>query len=267
MDVPTTPPTEFPLKKPGTPWERLRRHFIAGFLVIVPLAVAVYATLVIMGAADWMFGDLVEQILSEIGIPAEYLPKRFISFLIACVFVLLVGWLSTFFAIKRLIIVGERIISRVPLVKFFYSVPKEVLNTFAVSKKDSYKRVVLVEYPRHGMWAVAFVTGELIKKPDGMILVSVFIPTTPNPTSGFLLYLPHDEVLDTNLPVEEAARLIISGGILAPPNIHTQKFCGLGTWPDLPPLSPIMVEPEIYTTSPEEASAPPSALPREKGEH
>lgn len=149
---------------------------------------------------------------------------------------MIVGWLSTFLLIRRLIALGETVIARVPFVKFFYSVPKEVLNTFALQRKASFKRVVLVEYPRAGIWAIGFATGELEMRPGGRRLISVFVPTTPNPTSGFLMYFAPEEVLDTNLPIEEGARVIISGGILSPAAIDTAPFCGLYSQPKLPPL-------------------------------
>src|SRR5690606_29959224 len=154
-------PTEFQLKKPATPFEHLRRHFLAGFLVLVPLTVASWAGLVIMGVTERLFVDIATRVLLAIGVGdcLATLPRPVISLLIAGIFVLVVGWLSTFFAIKRLIMVGESLITRVPLLKFFYSVPKEVLSTFAASKQGSYKRVVLVEYPRRGLWGIGFATG------------------------------------------------------------------------------------------------------------
>lgn len=226
-------------------WERLRRHFLAGIIVIIPAFVAIYATMVIMGMADGVFGGFVN-VLFGIREDASDLPRHLrvsrmiLSFMLAVLFIISVGWLSTFLFVKRAIVLGERVLQRLPVVKFFYNTPKEVLNTFAASRKDSFKRVVMIEYPRRGVYALAFATCEVVKQPEGIKLVSVFMPTTPNPTTGFLMYLPHDDVMDTNIPVEEGARMMISGGILSPDAIHTQRFAGLCNSPDLPPLAPLM---------------------------
>jgi len=228
-------------KKHRTPLERLRTLFLAGLLVIVPVVVAVYSVMLLMGLTEQFFGHLIDAYLAPlVADPAKeptWVPivRAVTSFIMAIGLILFIGWLSTFLLIRRAIGFGEALIARVPLVKFFYNVPKEVLNTFAMQQKASYKRVVLIEYPRKDIWAVAFATGELKLSPSGHQLVAVFAPTTPNPTSGFLLYLPPDQVYDTNLPIEEGARLIISGGILSPDLIHCQPFCGLDREPVLPP--------------------------------
>lgn len=240
-----------PLILPGehhhpTLFERFRRLMIAGLLVIIPAVIAVYAVLFIMGLADAVFGGFVDSLFmirrdTDLSANPLYQPtKTFIAFLLACFAIMFVGWLSTFLLVRRIIHFGERIVSRVPLVKFFYNTPKEVLHTFTSSRKDSNKRVVLFEYPRRGIWSIGFATGEVIKKPEETPLVAIFLPTTPNPTSGYLLLVPAEDVYDTNIPVEDGARLIISGGILAPEDIWTQRFAGLSKVPSMPPPKPLL---------------------------
>lgn len=249
---------ETPGLSPGTPlilpgehhhptlFERFRRLMIAGLLVIIPAVIAVYAVLFIMGLADAIFGGFVDSVFlirkdTDLTANPLYQPtKTFIAFLMACFVIMFVGWLSTFLLVRRIIHFGERIVSRVPLVKFFYNTPKEVLHTFTSSRKDSYKRVVMIEYPRRGIWSIGFATGEVIKKPEEAPLVAIFLPTTPNPTSGYLLLVPAEDVYDTNIPVEDGARLIISGGILAPEDIWTQRFAGLSKVPSMPPAKPLL---------------------------
>jgi uncharacterized membrane protein len=244
LSQPSLLPTGDHPRKHRTWFERARTVFLAGLLVVVPALIAVYAVLILMRVTEGFFGDFIEQFIIQIlGLErGEPLPvwapiaKSVASFILAVTLIMLAGWLSTFLLVQRLIRLGEALITRLPLVKFFYNVPKEVLNTFAVQRSSSFKRVVLIEYPRKNAWALGFATGELKLRPSGIPLVAVFVPTTPNPTSGFLLYFKPEEVFDVNLTLEEGARLIISGGILSPESLHTQVFRGLEQQPDLPPL-------------------------------
>ena len=228
--------------------ERFRRVFLAGILVTVPVFVCVYAVYLIMTLADKVFGAGVDQVLGMYfsGFPEDggisLIIRGSISFLLAVVAISFAGWLSTFLIIRKVINIGEFVVNRVPLVKFFYNTPKEVINTLTMPRKGSAKRVVMIEYPRRGIWCLAFATGEVTRRPDGTHLIAVFLPTTPNPTSGFLLYLPSSDVLDTNIPVEQGARMIISGGILGPDFLYTQKFSGLEETPRLPPLDPLTID-------------------------
>jgi uncharacterized membrane protein len=107
------------------------------------------------------------------------------------------------------------------------------------SNRESVKRPVLIEYPRRDIWCLGYATGEIVMKPNGEPLVTVFLPTTPNPTSGFLLLVPMKDVWDLNMSVENAVRMIISGGILSPDNFHVAPFRGLHVAPDLPTPAPL----------------------------
>lgn len=235
-------------KRPPTTPEQIRRVFITGMIVIIPVFVAVWAISLIVRGADLVFGWIVEEAFQLIDASwneeanTVVAVRYAISFLLACIVIFFIGWLSTFFAVKQLIKLLEMLVNQVPIVKFFYNTPKEVLQTFTMSRKNSFQRVVTFEYPRKGIWVVGFATSELIKEPDGTKLVSIFLPTTPNPTSGFLLFLPGEEVYDTNIPVEQGARMIISGGILSPESFHAQRFSGLDAEPEMPKLGPLTIE-------------------------
>ena len=262
-DDPKHPEATRPVHHP-TLFERTRRTFLAGILVIVPAFVAIYAVVLLMRITDGMFGGIIDQVWllyfqePPAGSPAYRSAKGILSFFMALSVVMVIGWASTFWLVRKVITIGEAIVNKLPGVKFFYNTPKEVINTLTMPRKGSAKRVVMIEYPRRGIWCFAFATGELRKQPDGTELVSVFLPTTPNPTSGFLLYLPTSDIFDTNIPVELGARMIISGGILGPEEVYTQKFCGLDRVPDLPapPLSelpPELVE-QLNNNTPKEKS-------------
>lgn len=244
--APGSPVPHRPAPHHPTTFERLRRTFLAGLLVIVPAIVCLWAVLLIMGVTDRFFGGFIDQIYLALrgeapkGDIIYTWIKGALSLVLALAAVSFVGWLSTFLLIRKAIAIGESIVSRVPLIKFFYNTPKEVINTLTMPRKGSAKRVVLIEYPRRDIWCLAFATGEIRTRPNGAHLIAVFLPTTPNPTSGFLLYVPASDVLDTNIPVETGARMIISGGILSPDEIHIQKFSGLDQMPVLPPLPPVV---------------------------
>ncbi len=255
-------------------WDRVRRYFLAGMLVLLPAAFALFVIWQVMEVADSLFGWLVDQFFIAVLNPED--PDRFkdtignrtylravknvVSFVFALFFIIAVGWLSTFLLVRRAITFGERLVDRLPFVKFLYNTPKEVLSTFTSSKLTSFKRVVLLEYPRRGIWALGFATGELRQSPNDRHLISVFVPTTPNPTSGFLLLVPAEDVLDTNIPVEDGARLIISGGILSPERIYSQRFAGMDVTPRMPPLGPLVPDPNLDDLPPPN-STPPEETP------
>lgn len=249
-----TPPGETKKPHKGTAFDRVRRHFLAGIFVIIPAFIAVYAVILIMNFADGIFGNFVEEILGFdrneriANAPFIGMARSLVSFLLACLGILFVGWLSTFLLVRKFINIGERIVNRVPLIKFFYNTPKEVINTFAMSQKNSFKRVVMFEYPRRGAWVLGFATGQVTLNPGGRRFISVFMPTTPNPTTGFLMYMPVEDIFDINVEVEEGFRMIISGGILAPEALHSVPFKSLEELPDLPPLGPLHVEHEAISS-------------------
>lgn len=250
--------------------ERIRTLMIAGVLVIVPAVITVYAVWMIMNGADKVFGDGVQRWLllfyplRDGADPAKrvdiVLVRHLVSLFLALILIMFVGWLSTFFLVKRVIHFGERIVSRLPVIKFFYNTPKEVLNTFAQSDRKSFKRVVMIEYPKERSWVLAFATGEIIRKPENTHMIAVFVPTTPNPTSGFLLFIPADDVYDTNIPVEQGARMIISGGILSPDFVHTQRFAGMESEPAMPALGPLSAEPSYSGSQIAVSQIPPTEV-------
>lgn len=237
----------------------LRRRFLTGLITIIPAAVTVWVIALMVDLLNRNIGTLIRPFvlhyLDFLGWPSAMAGPLTIgiSLGLTLLFILAVGILSRFFFIRRVIRIGEDIVERIPLVRFFYITPREVLRTLTANRTAT-KRVVMIEYPRKGIWCVAYATGELFHQPSGRHMVTVFLPTTPNPTSGFLLMVERDEVYDVNLGTEDAVRFIISGGILSPDNLHMARFNGLQNRPDLPPPEPLTT----HLPSTEAAELPPA---------
>ena len=190
----------------------LRNNFIAGVVVLIPIGITLYLTIFIINISSKL-------IPKEIN-PNHYLPYNIpgLEILIAVFLITIIGWISLSFIGKRLFNFFEAILNKIPIIRTIYSAVEQLIETFTSSKSDK-KTVVLVEYPRKGVYAVGFATKENtgeIKKKAGKELLNVFVPTTPNPTSGFLLMFPKEEVIFLYLTFEEASKFIVSAGSFNP---------------------------------------------------
>ena len=190
----------------------LRNNFIAGVVVLIPIGITLYLTVFIINISSKL-------IPKEIN-PNHYLPYNIpgLEILIAVLIITIIGWISLSFIGKRLFNLFETILNKIPIIRTIYSAVEQLIETFTSSKSDK-KTVVLVEYPRKGVFAVGFATKENtgeIRKKAGKELLNVFVPTTPNPTSGFLLMFPKDEVIFLDLTFEEASKFIVSAGSFNP---------------------------------------------------
>ena len=192
----------------------LRNYFITGVVVLIPIGFTLYLTKFIIGISS----NIIPQNIN----PNNYLPYAIpgIEILISIIFITIVGGLSLSFLGKRILKLIDDLFKRIPFLRTIYSAILQMTETF--SKKDNDKKsVVLVEYPRKGVWAVGFATkenkGEMAQKTNKN-LINVFVPTTPNPTSGFLLMFPIDEVIHLNMTFEEASKFIVSAGTSAEKN-------------------------------------------------
>ena len=190
----------------------LRNNFIAGVVVLIPIGITLYLTVFIINVSSKL-------IPKEIN-PNHYLPYNIpgLEILIAVLIITIIGWISLSFIGKRLFNLFETILNKIPIIRTIYSAVEQLIETFTSSKSDK-KTVVLVEYPRKGVYAVGFATKENtgeIRKKAGKELLNVFVPTTPNPTSGFLLMFPKDEVIFLDLTFEEASKFIVSAGSFNP---------------------------------------------------
>jgi len=191
---------------------RIRNYFIAGVVVLIPIAITVYLTLFMISISS--------KILPKEINPNHYLPYDIpgVEILISIFLITLIGWLSLSFIGKKLLNLFNNILKKIPILRTIYSAIGQMTETFTKSDKGK-KNVVLVEYPRKGSWAVGFATkensGEITEKINKK-LINVFVPTTPNPTSGFLLMFPEDEVIYLDLTFEEASKFIVSAGTSNP---------------------------------------------------
>ena len=191
---------------------RIRNYFIAGVVVLIPIGITVYLTLFIIKVSS--------KILPKELNPNHYLPYNIpgVEIVISIFLITFIGWLSLSFIGKRLLKIFEDILKRIPILRTIYSAITQMTETFTKSEGNS-KNVVLVEYPRKGTWAVGFATKENtsgIADKTKRNLVNVFIPTTPNPTSGFLLMFPKEDVIYLDITFEQASKFIVSAGTSDP---------------------------------------------------
>jgi len=194
---------------------RLRNYFIAGIVVLVPIGITLYLTRFFISISSKL-------IPNELN-PNSYLPFAIpgLEILLAIIFITIIGSLSLSFIGKKILKIFNDILKRIPILRTIYSAIGQMTETLA-PKKGSKKSVVLVEYPRKGSWAVGFATREndgKITKKTNTNLINVFVPTTPNPTSGFLLMFPKDEVIYLDMTFEEASKFIVSAGTSDPKKI------------------------------------------------
>ena len=195
----------------------LKNYFLTGLLVILPIFITVYVILSLIRAMD--------AILKYI--PAKYLPETYLQIhipglglILVVILVFVVGLLTRNFIGRKIVHLGENIVDRIPLVRILYTGVKQLLEPLFLQKTNGFKRVALIEYPRRGVHVIGFVTGESkgeVQNKTSKNMMNVFVPTTPNPTSGFYILIPEDEVVSLNMSVEDAFKLIISGGIVSPP--------------------------------------------------
>ncbi len=191
---------------------RLRNNFIAGVVVVIPIGITVYLTLFIIKISS--------KVLPKELNPNHYLPYNIpgVEIIISIILITFIGWLSLSIIGKKLLEIFNNILKRIPILRTIYSAFEQMLDMFTKSNKKT-KSVVLVEYPRKGSWAVGFATKENkseISHKSKQNLVNVFVPTTPNPTSGFLLMFPKEEVIYLDMSFEEASRFIVSAGSSEP---------------------------------------------------
>ena len=187
---------------------RIRNYFIAGIVVLIPIGITVYLTILIISVSS--------KILPKEINPNYYLPYNIpgLEIIIAIFIITLIGWLSLSFLGKKLLALLNKVLKKIPILRTIYSAIGQMTETFTKNDKDK-KNVVLVEYPRKGSWAVGFATKENsseISRKTNKKLVNVFVPTTPNPTSGFLLMIPKEDLIYLDLSFEEASKFIVSAG-------------------------------------------------------
>ena len=198
---------------------KFRNAFISGALLLAPLWVTIWAFTAIIGFTGGTFRPLYEDYLP---VSLQRIPF-FWDLLATCVVVLLVtglGYLSNYVFGKYFLHIGERAIQRIPGVGAVYNSVKQIVATFGTQNRNLFNKVVLLEYPRKGVWTLGFLTNKTQGEPQASIgpeIWTVFVPTTPNPTGGFLLMLPRQDVIELEMSVGDGMKMIISGGAVVPP--------------------------------------------------
>ena len=201
---------------------KLRAYFLAGILITAPVSLTFYLA--------WLFIDFVDSKVTPL-IPDHYNPETYLPFgtpglglLIVVVILTLTGALTAGFVGRLVLRTGERVLARMPVIRNVYGVFKQILETVLAQQSQAFREAVLVEYPRRGIWAIAFITGRTEHEVQNITeeeVINIFLPTTPNPTSGFLLFVPKKELVPLSMSVEEAIKMVISGGIVTPPDHRT----------------------------------------------
>ena len=187
---------------------RLRNYFLAGIVVLVPIGFTLYLTIFLIKISSKLLPNEIN--------PNNYLPFSIpgLEILLSVIIIIIVGGISLSFFGKRIVSLINDIFKKIPILRTIYSAIGQMTQSFTSTGKDK-KSVVLVEYPKKGSWAVGFATkendGEISKKVNKQ-MINVFVPTTPNPTSGFLLMYPKDEVIYLDMAFEEASKFIVSAG-------------------------------------------------------
>lgn len=203
---------------PMTFWGRMRTYLLAGILVTAPISITIYVT--------WAFLNVLDEKITPL-IPVTYNPNTYLPFslpglglIIAVVFFTLVGFVARNYFGRVFVQMYEYVLARVPVINNLYGAIKQIFETVMASQSDAFKEVVMFEYPRKGLWVMGFVTGRTKGEVQSLTkneTVNVFVPTTPNPTSGFLLFVPKKDLTYMKMSVEEGIKMIVSGGIITPP--------------------------------------------------
>ena len=213
-----TPFDEEPPRRGGL-LSSLRASFLTGLVVIAPVGLTIWLIWTVVG---WIDGFVLPFV------PSTFQPEKYIGInlrgvgvIIFLIFTIVVGWIAKGLIGRSLIRYGESLVDRMPVVRSVYSGIKQISETVFAQSERSFEKACLIQYPRKGIWAIGFVSttakGEISRRAEtGGRLMSIFLPTTPNPTSGFLLFVPEEDVIELDMSVEDAAKLVISAGLVYP---------------------------------------------------
>lgn len=198
---------------------RFRRYLLTGIVVTAPISITIYLTYIFLTFIDnrvvsLLPAEIYNSLSKGLTIPG-------VGLFIAIGFFIIVGWFATNFLGKLVIRISEYVVDRVPVIRTIYAAIKQIFETIMASQSQAFREVVMLEYPRKGVWSIGFVTGRSegeVQRVTENETINVFVPTTPNPTSGYLLFVPKKELKYLEMTVEEGVKLVISGGIVSPPD-------------------------------------------------
>lgn len=240
-----------PASRADSAGARLRRYFLTGVVVAGPLTITASVT--------WWFINLVDAWVTPL-IPAAYLPENYLSFripgfglLVALFGLTMLGFLTANLVGRALFEAGESLLERTPMVSGLYKGMKQIFTTVFSTGGTTFRTVGLVEYPQPGMWSIVFLSKEASpgiaeRLPDGSEQIGVFLPCSPNPTTGFFFYLPRERIVEIPISVDEAAKLVMSAGLIQPQDtVRRLKTLAAAPPPPIPPggtQTPSRAQPE-----------------------
>lgn len=198
---------------------RLRGYLIAGILVTAPIGITIYLTWVFLTFVDARVGRVLPEHWYNGAYGGTAVPG--FGLIISIIFFIVVGWFAKNFLGRMLIRFSEYILHRMPIIRTVYSAIKQIFETIMATQSQAFREVVMLEYPRKGVWSIGFVTGASkgeVQRATKQETINVFVPTTPNPTSGYLLFVPKKELIYLDMTVEEGVKLVVSAGIITPPD-------------------------------------------------
>ncbi len=198
---------------------RLRNYFFTGVIVTAPIGITIYLALGVV--------DFVDRNVTPL-IPDAYQPRHYLPFsvpglgvVLLVIGLTLIGFLAANFLGRQLVRISERVVARMPVVRNIYSALKQIFETVLTPSSSSFRQVVMIEYPRRDVWALAFLANDRQFEPGrrlGQELITVYLPTAVNPTSGYLLFVPKSDAIYLDMTVEDGMKIILSGGVVAPPD-------------------------------------------------
>ncbi|MFQ5652004.1 MAG: DUF502 domain-containing protein [bacterium] len=209
-----------PLTPKGGFGRKIRAYFFTGLVVLVPLVLTTYIIWNLFLAIDGILRQVVSDLLQEqFGVTFAKKQIPGIGFVTLVLIIITTGILARNYFGRTIVSFGERIVQRIPLINRVYGAIKQISQAFFASQREVFKKAVLFEYPRKGIYSIGFYTQDTrgpVQESLETDMVSIFLPTTPNPTSGFLLFVPKTDIIELNLTIEEALKLVISGGAVVP---------------------------------------------------
>ena len=209
---------------------RIRNVFITGLLITLPIALTWFILQFLLNNFDAL-SPVFTNILIQLGAPIpEGYRIPFLGLVVTLLIVLIVGWLTTNFFGKKVFQIGELLIEKIPFVRRIYKGSKQVVSSIAEADTSAFRKVVLIEFPRRGLLAIGFVTGESrgeVQELTRENMLNVFVPTMPNPTSGFLIFSPLEELTEVSMTIEEGIKYVVSGDLVTPPVLKIIEAKGL----------------------------------------
>jgi len=209
---------------------RIRNVFITGLLITLPIALTWFILQFLLNNFDAL-SPVFTNLLIQLGAPIpEGYRIPFLGLVVTLLIVLIVGWLTTNFFGNKVFQIGELLIEKIPFVRRIYKGSKQVVSSIAEADTSAFRKVVLIEFPRRGLLAIGFVTGESrgeVQELTRENMLNVFVPTMPNPTSGFLIFSPLEELTEVSMTIEEGIKYVVSGGLVTPPVLKIIEAKGL----------------------------------------